>query len=172
MSAVVPFGCLGHMQAVNQFKFLTALLAFLTLFSLSAAQANADLTVETRAGERQFSVELALTPDEHAQGLMYRREMADDAGMLFIFDDNRPRHFWMRNTFIPLDIIFIQANGRIVNIVENAEPQTETLRSSKGAAVAVLEINGGLARKLGIRRGNVVKHPILQERLNRGRGGT
>lgn len=105
----------------------------------------------------RFDVEFALTRQAQARGLMFREEMAADAGMLFVFNDVRPRSFWMQNTLIPLDIIFIAADGRIVNIEAMAEPRTETSRESDGPAAAVLEINGGLSAMLGIRAGDLVR---------------
>ena len=100
-----------------------------------------------------FRVELARTAAEREQGLMYREQLAADAGMLFIFERPSPLTFWMKNTFIALDMIFIGADRRIVGIVENAEPRTLTARRVDGLAVYVLEINGGLSAKLGIQAG-------------------
>ena len=103
-----------------------------------------------------FRVELARTEPEREQGLMYRERMDSDAGMLFIFERAAPLTFWMKNTFIPLDMIFIGADRHIVGIVENAEPRTLSARRVAGASEYVLEINGGLSAKLGIRPGAVV----------------
>ena len=103
-----------------------------------------------------FRVELARTPAEREQGLMYRDRMAADAGMLFLFERPSPLTFWMKNTFIPLDMIFIGSDRRIVGIVENAEPRTLTSRHVDGLVQYVLEINGGLSAKLGIRAGAAV----------------
>jgi uncharacterized membrane protein (UPF0127 family) len=103
-----------------------------------------------------FRVELARTPAEREQGLMYRDRMAADAGMLFLFERPSPLTFWMKNTFIPLDMIFIGSDRRIVGIVENAEPRTLSSRRVEGMVQYVLEINGGLSAKLGIRAGAAV----------------
>jgi uncharacterized protein len=103
-----------------------------------------------------FRVELARTEPEREQGLMYRERMDADAGMLFIFEHAAPLTFWMKNTFIPLDMIFIGADRHIVGIVENAEPRTLSARRVAGVAEYVLEINGGLSAKLGIRPGAAV----------------
>ena len=128
----------------------------------AAAQDDLTVTVETVAGaSHSFTVELALTPEEQAQGLMYRTELAPDAGMLFIFPEARRASFWMRNTLIPLDMLFIRQNGRVANIIENAEPETLTSRRSTGRVKAVLEIPGGRAAELGIKAGDLVKHPML-----------
>lgn len=108
-----------------------------------------------------FDVELALTPLQQQKGLMNRSSMADDAGMLFFFGDEAPRAFWMKNTLIPLDIIFIKQNGIIHHIHENAIPHDLTSIPSQGDVAAVLEINGGLSAKLGIARGDKVKHALF-----------
>lgn len=103
-----------------------------------------------------FRVEIARTEPEREQGLMYREHLAPDAGMLFIFERPAPLTFWMKNTFIPLDMIFIGADRRVVGVVENAEPRTLIARRVAGLSRYVLEINGGLSAKLGIQTGAVV----------------
>ena len=103
-----------------------------------------------------FRVELARTEAEREQGLMYRDRMDVDAGMLFVFEREAPLTFWMKNTFIPLDMIFIGVDRHIVGIVENAEPRTLSARRVAGVSEYVLEINGGLSAKLGIRPGAAV----------------
>ena len=119
------------------------------------------LTIDTEAGPRRFAVELALTPEEQEQGLMYRRELAADAGMLFDFGRVRPAEFWMKNTLIPLDMLFIAADGRIADIHERAVPLSEATIAAKVPVRAVLEINGGTVARLGIKLGDVVHHPIF-----------
>ena len=121
------------------------------------------ITIETqRGGSLDFTVELALTPGEQAYGLMFVEEMPMDHGMLFVFPEPRPASFWMRNTLIPLDMLFIEADGTILNIEAQAEPQTETPRRSAGPVRGVLEINGGLAALLGIRPGDGVLHEAFE----------
>ena len=120
------------------------------------------VTVETqRGGTYTFDVELALTRDQQAFGLMFVEAMPQDQGMLFVFGEEAPRSFWMRNTLIPLDMIFIRADGTIANVIARAEPQTETSRPSEGPVLGVLEINGGLAGLLGIGAGDRVMHPAF-----------
>lgn len=119
------------------------------------------VVVESSTGAHFFEVELALTPEARARGLMYRTELAPDKGMLFVFEDSVPRSFWMRNTYIPLDIIFIRLDGKILNIVREARPRTETPRQSIGSAIAVFEIAGGRARELGIKAGDYIRHPLI-----------
>jgi len=121
-----------------------------------------DLTIKKKNGEDlTFFVELAVTPQEQAKGLMYRTELADDAGMLFIFQDEAPRSFWMKNTLIPLDMIFIKRSGEILNIHQNAIPHDLTPVQSKGDAFAVLEIAGGRSEELGLIAGDRIVHPAF-----------
>jgi uncharacterized membrane protein (UPF0127 family) len=119
------------------------------------------LVIETAAGRHRFSIELALTDDQMAQGLMFRRQMAPDAGMLFVYERPQTAAFWMRNTFIPLDMLFIGADGRIVNIAERTVPQTDTPVPSNGPVKAVLELNGGTCQRLGIKAGDRVRYKIF-----------
>jgi uncharacterized protein len=160
------------LRAGRQLRALTArlfLVGALALGGLSATckndgqkasgtptRAAAKAVVDTGARKVTFRIELALTADEHARGLMYRTRLDTDAGMLFVSRAPHPQTFWMRNTFIPLDMIFIGADGRIVGIVENAEPQTDTPRAVAAPSQYVLEIGGGLSSRLGIRAGQRV----------------
>jgi uncharacterized membrane protein (UPF0127 family) len=122
------------------------------------ARANAPATAVVDTGTRKltFRIELAMTPEEQARGLMYRSRLETDAGMLFVARQPRPQSFWMKNTLIPLDMIFIGGDRRIVGIVENAEPETETARFVGVPSQYVLEIGGGLSSRLGIRAGQRV----------------
>jgi uncharacterized membrane protein (UPF0127 family) len=100
--------------------------------------------------EVRVRVELARTGQEHATGLMFRERLDADAGMLFLYDDEGIKVFWMRNTLIPLDMIFISSDLRVAGVVENAEPQTDTQRQVSKPSQYVLEVNGGFARAHGI----------------------
>jgi uncharacterized membrane protein (UPF0127 family) len=122
----------------------------------AARTAAPTVTIESAGRPLAFRVELAISRDEQARGLMYRQHLDADAGMLFVNDAPGPLVFWMKNTLIPLDMIFIGPDHRIVGIVENAEPQTETPRRVDGLSQYVLEIGGGLASKLGIQAGQRV----------------
>ncbi|MBI4030492.1 MAG: DUF192 domain-containing protein [Proteobacteria bacterium] len=125
--------------------------------AVDAVAETVDLTIITHDGTpRVFHVETALTPQEQSLGLMYRQEMAEDAGMLFVFSEARERSFWMRNTMIPLDIVYIRGDGTIHKIHENAVPLDETSIPSDGSVSRALEINGGMAARLGIRSGDRV----------------
>lgn len=143
-----------------------ATVAFVLLFSLGGAVAQevfekSELVIETAAGPQTFQIEIAKSARQQAQGLMYRRRMAADAGMLFPYDSPRRLSFWMKNTFIPLDLLFIAADGRIANIQERAVPQSLEPIRSRGKALAVLELNGGTVNRLNIKPGDRVKHPIF-----------
>lgn len=115
----------------------------------------------------EFSVEVVSTPRLLKQGLMYRKEMDEDAGMLFVFPESKPRAFWMKNTYIPLDIYFIREDGTIRYIYENAQPLDETPIPSYGNALAVLEVNAGVTEKLGIRPGYIIHHDTFGNNLAR-----
>jgi len=108
-----------------------------------------------------FQVWLADTPPRQSQGLMFVRSLPDLRGMLFVHEQPQPINMWMKNTYIPLDMVFIDARGRIQQIVENATPHSLDIIRSDKPALAVLEIAGGEARRLGIRSGQRVVHPAL-----------
>lgn len=110
----------------------------------------------TRTGVHAFAVELATNTAERAVGLMYRKELPEGRGMLFDFHDEQPVQFWMHNTYIPLDMIFISGDGRVVRVAENAKPMSDDLIPSGRPVRAVLEVIAGTARKLGIAAGDRV----------------
>lgn len=114
------------------------------------------LTVVSSNGTHRFRVEVAATQAEQAKGLMFRTKMGADEGMLFPHEKPHKTAFWMRNTVIPLDIIFIGADRRILNIAANAVPYDETPLPSAGITAGVLELNGGRAAELGIKPGDKV----------------
>ena len=148
-------------------RALTAVLAvFATLTAAAGATPVCDpdqIEILAGPGSRTFAIEIADDPDEQSRGLMFRPALPADAGMLFIFEPPRPANFWMRNTMIALDMIFIDDTGRIESIAERADPYSERVSSSQGDVRAVLEINGGLARALGIGPGDQVIHPAFQD---------
>ena len=123
----------------------------------SAPASIASVAIDTGSRKVPFRVEVALTPEEHARGLMYRSQLAADAGMIFVFEQPSVQRFWMKNTLIPLDMIFIGSDRRIAGIVENAEPQTLAERRVAAPSQYVLEIGGGLSQRLGIRAGQAVE---------------
>lgn len=127
-----------------------------------AAQAKLEtVEVVTGRGRARFQVEIAATQAEQARGLMFRKSLAPDRGMLFTYKRPQPAAYWMKNTLIPLDIIYIQPDGRILSIVRNARPYDETPLPSGGLVLGVLEIAGGRAAQLGILPGDRVLHRIF-----------
>ncbi|MBV8848928.1 MAG: DUF192 domain-containing protein [Methylobacteriaceae bacterium] len=101
------------------------------------------------------------TPEQLAQGLMFRRYMPDDRGMMFDFKTEQPVQFWMKNTYLPLDMIFISKAGKIVSIKENAEPLSEKLIPSGGPVLAVLEVNAGTAARIHAKPGDSVRASLF-----------
>lgn len=123
-----------------------------------AAGAPPRVVIETAAGARHaVAVELARNDAERAKGLMFRTQLAEDAGMLFLFDEATVHEFWMKNTLIPLDMIFISDDGRITGIVARAIPGDLSPRSAGGRSRYVLEVNGGWAERHGVRAGDRVR---------------
>ena len=116
------------------------------------------LTIRSKNGVHHFTVEVAATPEQQERGLMFRKSLAGDRGMIFPYDPPQQVAFWMKNTLIPLDIIFIRADGRIARIA-NAKPLDVTPLPSGEPAAAVLEIRGGRAAQLGISAGDKVEWP-------------
>jgi hypothetical protein len=120
------------------------------------------VTIMTPAGPVVFSCEVMRTEEERERGLMFRPYLPQMRGMLFDFGETRPVQMWMKDTPIPLDMIFIRADGTIARVAENAEPFSERVIPSGGPIRAVLEINGGLAAKFGITAGERVNHALFQ----------
>ena len=120
-----------------------------------------EVVIETPAGSHRFTIELAATPGERARGLMFRRSMRLDHGMLFDFQTPQPVAFWMKNTPLPLDMLFIDATGTVVRIAADTVPFSETPVPSEQPIRAVLEVNAGVAKRLGITPGAKVVHPIF-----------
>ncbi len=145
-------------------QYFFAAVVFIIVSSAAGAQQaklpTEEVVIKTKDGQEfSFISEMALTPDQQATGMMFRTEMGPNEGMLFVFDEVRRASFWMRNCVIPLDMLFIRPNGRIANIIENAEPGTDTARRSNGRVLGVFEIPGGRAAELGIKAGDLLVHP-------------
>lgn len=118
---------------------------------------RAKVTLAANGGRKVVvEAEVAVTRDQRTRGLMWRYALPDGTGMLFIFSREQPLSFWMRNTLIPLDMIFIDAKGKIVSVIENAEPRTLTSRPSAAPATYVLEVPGGWSAKQGVKAGGAV----------------
>jgi uncharacterized membrane protein (UPF0127 family) len=157
--------CVALMGGLGRRALLGALLAG-GLFAGEMASAKPPARLETveivtGKGRARFQVEIAATPAEQKRGLMFRPSLAPDRGMLFTYAKPQPAAFWMKNTLIPLDILYIAPNGRVLSIARNARPHDETPIASGGMVLGVLEIAGGRAAQLGILPGDKVLHRIF-----------
>lgn len=126
-----------------------------------AGQPTDKLTIETDLGPQVFRIEVAVTPEQKTTGLMFRRELAADAGMLFPYEQPQIITMWMRNTYLPLDMVFIGADGRVVNVAERTVPESLATIPSNGPAKGVLEVNAGTAARLHIKPGDRVVHSLF-----------
>jgi uncharacterized membrane protein (UPF0127 family) len=147
-------------------RLWTALAFVILLVASAGAPAQAgeldSLDIATSTGRHAFQVEIANNDATREHGLMDRRYMAADHGMLFEFDREGPVAFWMKNTYIPLDMIFIAPSGVVTRIAANAEPLSERVIPSGGPCIAVLEVNGGIAASIGLKVGDKVHHPFFK----------
>jgi uncharacterized membrane protein (UPF0127 family) len=144
---------------------ITLILFALSFLSGPAGSAGQQtLEIASKSGVHVFSVEVVDNDADRAKGLMYRKELPEGRGMLFDFHRDQEVSFWMQNTYIPLDMIFIRGDGRILRIEENTEPLSTRLIPSRGAVRAVLEVIGGTSRKLGIAPGDQVASSIFRAR--------
>jgi uncharacterized membrane protein (UPF0127 family) len=139
----------------------TAVVLALGVLPASAACREDQVELRWPGGQARFAVEVADDDAERAQGLMFRESMAQSAGMLFVFPDPRTVSFWMKNTLIPLDMVFADPTGRVTRVHANAVPGDETPISGGDGVQYVLEINGGLAARLGIVPGAELRHPSV-----------
>lgn len=146
---------------------LSAFLAFISLVGIPGGAHAADagtLEIVTKSGVHVFAIEIAVTDEERARGLMFRKELPEGQGMLFDFKRDQDVSMWMENTYISLDMIFIRADGRIARIAENTEPLSRRIISSGGPVRGVLEVIAGTAKKMGIAPGDKVAHPLFSGR--------
>ncbi len=120
-----------------------------------------EVTLRGPWGQARFGVELAVSAQERARGLMHRESLPQSQGMLFVYPRPTPVGFWMKNTLIPLDMIFLDEAGRVVKVHHEAQPHDETVIRGGGEVKAVLEINGGLAKRLGIFADSELRHPAF-----------
>ena len=144
-------------------RYLTVfalLLAALPAWALESFSTS-ELTIQTAGGPRKFTIELALSDAQMEQGLMFRRSMAADAGMLFDFKTPTMVTMWMKNTVIPLDMLFLDEQGRIIDIHERAVPYSTDVIAAKTPSRYVIELNGGTAARLGIKPGDQVTSPVI-----------
>lgn len=157
--------CLGRGLGTRLRLVIALACAVCAFAGLNARAASVQpLEIVTKTGVHVFSVEMATTEEEKTTGLMYRKELADGKGMLFDFSPEQEVSMWMKNTYIPLDMIFIRADGRILRIAENTEPLSTKIIPSRGPAKGVLELIAGTAQKYGIAPGDRVAHPLFNGR--------
>jgi uncharacterized membrane protein (UPF0127 family) len=145
--------------------FRTLALAFLTLLftaGLAACSADESAVLHTATGAYRFHIEVADDGAERAKGLMFREELAPDAGMLFDYFEEQDVSFWMSNTLIPLDMVFISADGVVKSIHVNAKPLDLTSIPSEGPVRFVLEIPGGRSVEIGLKPGDTFEHPRVE----------
>jgi uncharacterized membrane protein (UPF0127 family) len=160
MSPTVGVSMMKRLVSIVLTVVALAYLAALVLPASSAEQQT--LEIASKTGVHVFSVELAVTDQERERGLMFRRSVPEFTGMLFDFKRDQEVTMWMRNTYVSLDMIFIQSDGRIRRIAENTETESDKIIPSGGPVRAVLEVAAGTARKLGIEPGDRVATPILR----------
>jgi uncharacterized membrane protein (UPF0127 family) len=152
----------GPMRPLRSIAF--ALFALLLAAGPVRSAGLQTLEIASKTGVHAFTVELADNDAEREKGLMYRKELPEGRGMLFDFHQEAPVGFWMENTYISLDMIFIRGDGSILRIAENTEPLSTRIIPSGGPVRAVLEVIGGTARKMGIAPGDRVASPIFKAR--------
>lgn len=158
-----------------RFRVRRGLLAAILALSALSPVAHADeecipaperprenLQIVTSSGPHPFRVEVARTTEQRVKGLMCRRAMARDQGMLFTFDGETPIHMWMKNTYLPLDMVFVSRHGQVTSVAANTTPFSLDLISSGTPAYAVIELNAGVASELGIAEGAKVEHPVFR----------
>jgi uncharacterized membrane protein (UPF0127 family) len=166
-------------------KILLAVVAIVAIvaalgFYIGMPQSSADqamrlpvdpalLVAETAGGERSFTIEIADDQSERSAGLMFRETMDDDHGMLFVFQETRPVGFWMKNTPMPLDIVFIGEDGKVLDVLPG-EPFSEALVSPGTTTLVryVLELKRGIAEKAGIKNGGAIRHPAIAQTAGAG----
>jgi uncharacterized membrane protein (UPF0127 family) len=158
----------GVAVAVPGLLLMAIAWAFAAAVLLAPSQARAQdqalekLTVVTSTGRHVFQVEVMRKPEDLARGLMFRRTMAANRGMLFDFGEVKPVAMWMRNTYLPLDMVFIDQHGVVANVAENTEPLSEANIVSVRPVLSVLEVNAGTARRIGLKPGDRVEHSLFK----------
>jgi len=147
------------------FVGLALVLSVLTMASgIIAAPKLENIVLVTAAGSHEFQTEIAGTPEQRQLGLMYRQSLPKNHAMLFDYHAVGPISMWMKNTYIPLDMIFITSNGRVSSIAANTVPFSEKVISSNGAVRAVLEVNAGTAARIGLQPGDKVLHRLFSSK--------
>ncbi len=157
--------CVRWNERLGQAAVVALLFALIFAAYFPSRASDLDtLEIVSKSGVHVFAVELAVTEEQRARGLMFRRSLPEGQGMLFKFEPDQVITMWMHNTYIPLDMIFIRSDGRILRIAENAKPESDNIISSGGPARGVLEVIAGTARKFGLAAGDKVAHPWFDQR--------
>ena len=141
----------------------TGVAAYMAAPATGVAQtglATVPLTIQTATGKHRYTVEVAASPQAQETGMMYRRSMPANHGMIFPFATSRVLTFWMENTWLPLDLVFIGDDGKVVSIAADAKPMSRDIISSQVPARSVLELNGGEAARIGLRPGDMVSYKL------------
>ena len=140
-----------------------ALLAAFTLATaaLAGPVSETRLEIVTASGPHPFDIEVMRSEPDLEKGLMFRRHMDADKGMLFDFGEPQQVTMWMKNTYLPLDMVFIAKTGTVLSVKENAEPMSEHIIGSGGLVTGVLELNAGTAKRIGVKVGDHVRHPMF-----------
>ena len=159
----------AHVGRQSAWRYLGAVFSLLLLaacFLSSSADAmrREDMKLHTAKGVKVVSVEITETQDEKMKGLMFRSSLSDNQGMIFAYDPAREITMWMRNTYIPLDMVFIRADGVIHRIEAWTRPLSEEIIASEGDVAACLELAGGAAERMGLKAGDRVEHPMFDGR--------
>lgn len=141
---------------------LVVLMTLMTIFSPAFALRREPMQLITSQGTKQISVEITETAEEKSRGLMFRTHLADDEGMLFFYETPQEITMWMRNTYIPLDMVFIRPDGVVHRIAVRTEPLSEAIVSSGGKVVACLELAGGAAERHGLKVGDRIGHKLFK----------
>lgn len=149
---------------LRSLSLVVLMLACVTVMRGATGQEKLEaLAIVTSSGTHPFSVEVMRTESQRERGLMFRRFLPNDRGMLFDFKSEQPIMMWMKNTYLPLDMIFISRSGKVVGIARNTEPLSERIVPSGAPASAVLEVNAGTVIKIGLEIGDKIDHPIFSE---------
>ena len=151
-------------RVLSLFASVAFIVAWVWAVGPALAAGPQTLEIVSKTGVHVFSVEVVDTPEDRARGLMYRKELPEGQGMLFDFQQDQDVGFWMKNTYVSLDMIFIRGDGRILRIAENTVPLSENLIPSGGPVRGVLEVVAGTAKKLGIAAGDQVAHPMFSRK--------
>ena len=149
--------------AVHAAFLICTICIFFQTSSAHAEMMREKLWLLTQTGESEISVEVAQSPQDMATGLMFRTSLASGQGMLFPSPTPHEATMWMHNTYIPLDMVFIEQDGRVLRVEANTEPLSDTIISSRGDVLAVLELPGGEAARLGLQPGDHVRHRLFQK---------